>query len=77
MLDEVHRLRMDCDAILVGAETVERDNPSLTVRRIETERQPLAFSTHKNGPIQMLPCIPTVKQSNRRDYNRLLPLLND
>ena len=26
---EVHRLRAACDAILVGAETIRRDNPSL------------------------------------------------
>lgn len=39
---EVHRLRASCDAILVGAETIRRDNPSLLVgnenlrrRRIE------------------------------------------
>lgn len=29
---EVHRLRAWCDAILVGAETVRRDNPSLVIR---------------------------------------------
>jgi diaminohydroxyphosphoribosylaminopyrimidine deaminase/5-amino-6-(5-phosphoribosylamino)uracil reductase len=40
-LDEVHRLRQRCDAVLVGSETVLRDDPSLTVRRIEHERQPV------------------------------------
>ena len=40
-LDRVHQLRKECDAILVGAETVVRDNPSLTIRRVETDRQPL------------------------------------
>ncbi len=28
----VHRQRSECDAILVGSETINRDNPSLTVR---------------------------------------------
>ena len=40
-LDHVHALRKECDAVLVGVETVVRDNPQLTVRRVETERQPL------------------------------------
>tara|TARA_B110000914_G_C15481470_1_gene455884 strand:- start:78 stop:1169 length:1092 start_codon:yes stop_codon:yes gene_type:complete len=40
-LDRVHALRIECDAILIGVETVVRDNPQLTVRRVETERQPL------------------------------------
>ena len=40
-LNRGHQLRKECDAILVGAETVVRDNPSLTIRRVETDRQPL------------------------------------
>jgi diaminohydroxyphosphoribosylaminopyrimidine deaminase/5-amino-6-(5-phosphoribosylamino)uracil reductase len=31
---EVQKLRSECDAILVGAETVRKDNPQLTVRKI-------------------------------------------
>ena len=78
-LDEVHRLRMDCDAILVGAETVERDNPSLTVRRIETERQPLRVildpqeRTNPNATVYT-DCHETMQIGT--DYNGLLPLLN-
>jgi diaminohydroxyphosphoribosylaminopyrimidine deaminase/5-amino-6-(5-phosphoribosylamino)uracil reductase len=34
-----HRLRAESDAILVGAETARRDNPSLTVRGGENSRQ--------------------------------------
>ena len=42
---EVHRLRAACDAILVGAETIRRDNPSLLVgdevlRRERIDRGP-------------------------------------
>jgi diaminohydroxyphosphoribosylaminopyrimidine deaminase / 5-amino-6-(5-phosphoribosylamino)uracil reductase len=33
-LDMVHRLRRDCDAVLVGKTTVVADNPSLLVRRV-------------------------------------------
>lgn len=41
-LDAVHRLRRDSDAILIGRQTVEADNPSLLVRRgIPVECQPL------------------------------------
>jgi diaminohydroxyphosphoribosylaminopyrimidine deaminase/5-amino-6-(5-phosphoribosylamino)uracil reductase len=37
---EAHRLRSSYDAILVGANTVSRDNPQLTVRRVKG-RNPL------------------------------------
>ena len=78
-LDEVHRLRKDCDAILVGAETVERDNPSLTVRRVESERQPLRVIL---DPHERTKPSSTVYSDGHEtiqigaDYNGLLPLLN-
>ena len=78
-IDEVHRLRMDCDAILVGAETIERDNPSLTIRRVETERQPLRVildpkeRTNPNATVY-IDGFDTIQVG--ADYNGLLPLLN-
>lgn len=33
-LTHLHRMRALCDAIIVGANTVERDNPQLTTRRV-------------------------------------------
>ena len=78
-LDEVHLLRMDCDAILVGAETVERDNPSLTVRRIETERQPLRVildPQERTNPNAIVYTDGHETIQIGADYNGLLPLLN-
>lgn len=37
---DAHQLRAQVDAILVGAETVRRDNPRLTVRGVHGARQP-------------------------------------
>ena len=50
-LTEVHRLRKDCCAILVGANTVIRDNPSLTVRLVDSNRQPLRVVIDPNNKI--------------------------
>ena len=50
-LEKVHELRKDCCAILVGANTVIRDNPELTVRLVETERQPLRIIIDPNNRI--------------------------
>ena len=50
-LDEVHQLRKECDAILVGVETIIRDNPSLSIRRVPSERQPLRIVIDPNGRI--------------------------
>tara|TARA_B100001564_G_scaffold78276_2_gene62690 strand:+ start:588 stop:1607 length:1020 start_codon:yes stop_codon:yes gene_type:complete len=50
-LDKVHLLRTECDAILVGVETVIRDNPSLTIRRVESNKQPLRVVIDPNQRI--------------------------
>ena len=47
-LDKVHELRRECDGILVGVDTVIRDNPSLTIRRVETDKQPLRIIIDPN-----------------------------
>ena len=48
-LVKVHQLRKDCGAILVGSNTVIRDDPSLTVRLVETDRQPLRVVIDPNN----------------------------
>ena len=50
-LDAVHQLRKECDAILVGVETIIRDNPSLNIRRVPSERQPLRIVIDPNSRI--------------------------
>ena len=78
-LDAVHQLRKECDAILVGAETIERDNPSLTVRRVEAERQPLRVVLDPQERTNPKAVVYTDGHETIQigaDYNGLLTLLN-
>jgi diaminohydroxyphosphoribosylaminopyrimidine deaminase/5-amino-6-(5-phosphoribosylamino)uracil reductase len=52
-LEKVHELRRDSDAVLVGVETVNRDNPLLTVRLVPTERQPLRIVLDPTGRVNL------------------------
>ncbi|MDA1215709.1 MAG: bifunctional diaminohydroxyphosphoribosylaminopyrimidine deaminase/5-amino-6-(5-phosphoribosylamino)uracil reductase RibD, partial [Chloroflexi bacterium] len=51
MRREVHRLRAECDAIMVGIQTALQDDPQLTVRDVPEppERQPLRVVVDSNG----------------------------
>ncbi|HEY5752757.1 MAG TPA: bifunctional diaminohydroxyphosphoribosylaminopyrimidine deaminase/5-amino-6-(5-phosphoribosylamino)uracil reductase RibD [Chthoniobacterales bacterium] len=44
-----HQLRSRVDAILVGAETVRRDNPRLTIRGVRHTKQPWRVVLSRNG----------------------------
>jgi diaminohydroxyphosphoribosylaminopyrimidine deaminase/5-amino-6-(5-phosphoribosylamino)uracil reductase len=48
---QVQRLRATVDAILVGAETVRRDDPALTVRDINVRRQPWRVVVTRTGQL--------------------------
>jgi diaminohydroxyphosphoribosylaminopyrimidine deaminase/5-amino-6-(5-phosphoribosylamino)uracil reductase len=45
------RLRADCGAVLVGAETVRTDNPLLTIRGLRVKEQPLRAVWSRSGQI--------------------------
>jgi len=45
------KLRADCDAILVGAETIRIDNPHLTLRGLRAARQPVRVVWSRAGKI--------------------------
>jgi len=45
------RLRAECGAILVGAETVRTDNPHLTIRGLRVKDQPLRAVWSRSGQI--------------------------
>jgi len=48
---EVQKLRAGCDAILVGAETVRKDNPKLTVRKGWAGEQPWRVVVTRSGKL--------------------------
>ena len=60
-LENVHQLRDKYDAILIGAGTLFKDNPSLTVRHIEG-RNPVRIIVAGN---RLLPCNSNVFQDNQ------------
>lgn len=81
-LDEVHRLRQRCDAILVGSETVLRDDPSLTVRRVAHERQPMRVVLDGRGRVTEEATVltdggSTMHLTGEVDAERLLDQLGD
>jgi diaminohydroxyphosphoribosylaminopyrimidine deaminase/5-amino-6-(5-phosphoribosylamino)uracil reductase len=78
-LIKVHELRRDCCAILVGAETVIRDDPSLTIRLVESERQPLRVIIDPNKRIQADATVLTDGGPTKHltsDFNNLPALLD-
>lgn len=50
---QVHQLRSICGAILVGAETVRKDNPRLTVRGVKCLRQPWRVVVTRSGKLPL------------------------
>ncbi|HKP05303.1 MAG TPA: bifunctional diaminohydroxyphosphoribosylaminopyrimidine deaminase/5-amino-6-(5-phosphoribosylamino)uracil reductase RibD [Chthoniobacterales bacterium] len=48
---DVHKLRAQVDAILVGAETVRADDPQLTVRGVPGARQPWRIVLSRSGKL--------------------------
>jgi diaminohydroxyphosphoribosylaminopyrimidine deaminase / 5-amino-6-(5-phosphoribosylamino)uracil reductase len=46
-----HQLRVQVDAILIGAETVRADNPRLTVRAVRGARQPRRIVLTRSGKL--------------------------
>ena len=78
-LEKVHELRRDCDAVLVGVETVNRDDPLLTVRMVPTSRQPLRVVLDPNGRVN--PQATLLKDAEgvmlvQSDFTNLTSLLN-
>jgi diaminohydroxyphosphoribosylaminopyrimidine deaminase / 5-amino-6-(5-phosphoribosylamino)uracil reductase len=54
---DVHQLRAECDAILVGAGTVRADDPSLTVRMVEGRDPARYVLGHVASDAKVQPCV--------------------
>lgn len=54
---DVHQLRAECDAILVGAGTVRADDPSLTVRMVEGRDPARYVLGHVASSAKVQPCV--------------------
>jgi len=52
-LIRVHKLRAECDGILVGINTVIKDNPRLTVHKIKSERNPVRIVVDSRARIPL------------------------
>ena len=79
-LDLVHRLRRECDCVLVGRGTVERDDCTLTVRRVALKKDNQPVRVVIDPQLNILKKIANENESgngngngNRNDY----ALLND
>ncbi len=78
-LVKVHELRRDCCAILVGADTVIRDDPSLTVRLVDSEKQPMRIVIDPNSRIPQdskLLCDEYNTKHLTKDFRGLGPMLD-
>ena len=60
-LDMVHRLRVDCDAVLVGRNTVEVDDCTLTVRRVP-------LPSHRKQPVRVIVDPKLTLLKHRKEY---------
>ena len=78
-LEKVHELRRDSDAVLVGVETVNRDDPQLTVRFVPATRQPLRVVLDPNERVNSNAALLNDEGNTRllqQDFSGLHSLLN-
>ncbi|RLF59295.1 MAG: 2,5-diamino-6-(ribosylamino)-4(3H)-pyrimidinone 5'-phosphate reductase [Thermoplasmata archaeon] len=77
----VHKLRKEVDAVMVGINTVIKDNPRLTVRLVACEKQPTRIVVDSKGRIPLTARIlereaPTIIAVSERAPKRRLALLS-